>query len=158
MPLTITSPAFTDGAPIPPRHTCDDVDASPILTWSGAPSGTKSYALICDDPDAPAKTWVHWVLFNIGPDQTRLPEAVPALELLNEIGPARQGVNDFGKVGYGGPCPPPGPRHRYYFKLYALDTRLGLKAGTTKADLERAMQGHVLAQADLIGTYARHAR
>src|SRR3989304_2756237 len=120
MSIQLTSSAFTDGSPIPARHTCDGPDVSPMLKWSGAPAGTKSFALICDDPDAPAGTWVHWVIYGIPPDTTDLPEGVPPDETLPDG--SRQGKNDFGRIGYGGPCPPPGKPHRYYFKIYALDT------------------------------------
>ncbi len=148
MTFTLTSSAFREGASIPVKHTCDGPDVSPPLAWSGAPKNTKTFALICDDPDAPAGTWVHWVLFNVPPTVTQLPE--------NASGSGTEGRNDFRKTGYGGPCPPPGKPHRYFFKLYALDASLALKAGATKADVERAMQGHVLAQAQLMGTFGRN--
>ena len=155
MTLALTSPSFTEGATIPLKHTCDGADDSPALAWSGAPAGTRSFALISDDPDAPRGTWVHWVLFDLAPTVARLPEAVPTVAELQDLGPARQGINDAKEIGYGGPCPPPGKPHRYYFKLYALDRRLELRAGATKADVERAMQGHTLAQATLMGTFGR---
>lgn len=146
MTLKIQSTAFSEGGSIPRPYTCDGKDVSPALAWSGAPEKTKSFALICDDPDAQSKTWVHWVLFNI-PAQTReLPEAAS--------GGGVGGKNDFGKIGYGGPCPPSGT-HRYLFKLYALDAELTLSAGATKDDVERAMKGRILAQATLTGKYAR---
>jgi Raf kinase inhibitor-like YbhB/YbcL family protein len=153
MALRITSPDFSDGEVIPQKFTCDAQDTSPKLEWKGPPANTGSFALIMDDPDAPAGTWVHWVLYDVPADAKDLPERVPGQEQL--ASGARQGRNDFGKIGYGGPCPPPGKPHRYFFKLYALDAKVGLKAGATKADVERAMKGHVLAQAELIGKYGR---
>ncbi|MGH7606831.1 MAG: YbhB/YbcL family Raf kinase inhibitor-like protein [Gemmatimonadales bacterium] len=153
--MKLTSAAFADGRPIPVAHTCDGADVSPPLAWSGAPAGTQQFALICDDPDAPGKTWVHWVLFNIPGTVSRLAEHVGKTETLSDLGGAMQGTTDFEDVGYGGPCPPPGKPHRYFFKLYALDAPLGLRPGVTKADVERALEGHVLAQAQLMGTYAR---
>ena len=152
MALTITSTAFEEGAMIPGQYTCDGADISPPLSWSGVPQGTQSLALISDDPDAPAGTWVHWVLFNIPPDSTGLPEKVPTDEVL--AGGARHGMTDFGRFGYGGPCPPSGT-HRYYFKLYALDTMLDLSGRITKEDLLGAMEGHILAEAQLMGKYKR---
>ena len=153
MDITMTSAAFTDGAAIPSRHTCDGTDSSPPLAWSGAPATTKTFALIADDPDAPAGTWVHWVLFNLSAVIRGLPEQVAKDETV--LGGALQGRNDFRRIGYGGPCPPPGKPHHYVFTLYALDARLALSAGATKADVERAMEGHVLAQGQLTGTYGR---
>jgi Raf kinase inhibitor-like YbhB/YbcL family protein len=155
MALKLSSSAFSDGSPIPAKHTCDGPDVSPALGWSGAPAGTKSFALIMDDPDAPAGTWVHWVLWDLPASFASLPENVPRTETLQSLGGALQGKNSWPKIGYYGPCPPPGKPHRYFFKLYALDVTLGLKAGATKADVEQAMQGHVLAQTQLMGTYAR---
>ena len=153
MTLTLTSPAFQDGDTIPVKHTCDGPDVSPALEWSRAPEGTKSLALICDDPDAPAGTWVHWVLYGIPADSTSLEEGVPKENTVEGIGV--QGRNDFRRIGYGGPCPPPGKPHRYFFKLYALDVRPGLKPGAEKKDLEKAMKGHVLAQGQLVGRFQR---
>jgi Raf kinase inhibitor-like YbhB/YbcL family protein len=152
MAMRIESAAFSEGALIPRRHTCDGEDVSPPLSWSGVPEGAKSLALICDDPDAPGKTWVHWVLFNLPPGTRELPEGVPARANLS--GGGMQGTNDFRKLGYGGPCPP-GGTHRYLFKLYALDAELALPAGATKAELEGAIEGHVLGQATLTGKYSR---
>src|SRR5437660_8779490 len=149
----ITSPDFSQGEVIPKKFTCDAQDVSPKLEWKGPPANTESFALIVDDPDAPAGTWVHWVLYDIPAGARELPEHVPGQEQL--ASGARQGRNDFGKIGYGGPCPPPGKPHRYFFKLYALDTKLNLKSGVTKAELERAMKSHILAQAELIGKYGR---
>jgi Raf kinase inhibitor-like YbhB/YbcL family protein len=152
MTIKITSTAFAEGQPIPVQHTCDG-QTSPPLAWSDVPSSTTSLALIGDDPDAPAGTWVHWVLYNLPPDTAGLPEGVPKTE--NVAGGAFQGLNDFRRVGYGGPCPPRGKQHRYFFKLYALDTLLSLKAGATKADVVNAMKGHTLAEGQLVGTYQR---
>ena len=152
MDLQITSSVFSEGEMIPQQFTCDGADVSPDLSWTGVPEGTKSLALICDDPDAPMGTWVHWVLFNIPSDETGLPaEVAPEASLSNG---AIHGTNDFRRLGYGGPCPP-GGTHRYYFKLYALDTGLSLESGATKAQVEDAMEGHVLAQGQLMGKYSR---
>ena len=153
MTIQLTSAAFAEAGFIPAKHTCDGEDASPPLKWSGVPAGTKSLALICDDPDAPMGTWVHWVLYGLPPSVTELPEKVPAAETLTDG--ARQGVNDFKRVGYGGPCPPPGGPHRYFFKLYAVDAETSLKPGATKKELLRAMEGHILAEGQLMGKYKR---
>jgi Raf kinase inhibitor-like YbhB/YbcL family protein len=155
MALVLTSPAFREGAAIPAEHTCDGADASPHLAWTGAPPGTVTLALIADDPDAPAGTWVHWVLYNLPGDRAELPEGVAKTDRLPQLGGALQGKNDFRRVGYGGPCPPPGRPHSYYFKLYALNAALPLHAGATKQEVERAMAGHVIGEARLMGTYAR---
>jgi Raf kinase inhibitor-like YbhB/YbcL family protein len=151
--LTLKSTAFDANAEIPTRFTCEGQDTAPPLEWSGAPQGTKSFALIVDDPDAPDPrapklTWVHWVLYDLPADAHGLPEggAKPA--------GARDGFNDWKRAGYGGPCPPIG-RHRYFFKLYALDTVLPDLKNPNKAELEKAMQGHVLGKAELIGTYQK---
>jgi Raf kinase inhibitor-like YbhB/YbcL family protein len=151
MALQLTSKAFQDGQAIPKKYTCDGQDVSPELAWSGAPAGTKSLALIVDDPDAPAKVWVHWVVYDLQADARGLPEGVPQDGELRDG--VRQGKNDFGKIGYGGPCPPRGPAHRYFFKLYALREKTGLKAGASKDDLERAMKGRVLEQSTLTGKF-----
>lgn len=151
--MQLTSPAFEDGAEVPARHTADGANVSPALNWTGAPGAVKSLALVCDDPDAPRGAWVHWVLFNLPADSSGLPEAVPTRDTLDDG--SRQGRNDFGKTGYGGPSPPPGKPHRYFFRLYALDAVLKLEAGCTRAQLERAMQGHILASAQLMGKYGR---
>lgn len=153
MPLRLTSTAFPSDGTIPVVHTCDGADTAPPLAWSGAPANTKSLVLIVDDPDAPdpkapKQTYVHWVLYDIPPSTTGL-----TAEQSKPAG-ARDGVNDWKKTGYGGPCPPIG-RHRYYFKLYALDTTLGELHAPNKAAVERAMRGHVLEQAELMGTYER---
>jgi Raf kinase inhibitor-like YbhB/YbcL family protein len=155
MSFTLTSPSFADGATIPSQYTCDGADRSPALSWSGAPAGTKSFALIVDDPDAPAGIWVHWVLFNLPATATSLPENVARTETLPDLGGAIQGRNDSHKAGYAGPCPPPGKPHRYYFKLYALDGSLALHPGASKTDVVRAMDGHTLGNAQLMGTYGR---
>lgn len=153
MKIDVTSTSFAEGADIPKQHTGDGKDTSPPLRWSDPPAQTKSFALICDDPDAPRGTWVHWVLFNIPGAARELPEGVPTTESLADG--ARQGVSDFGTIGYGGPAPPKGKPHRYYFKLYALDTALDLPAGTTKQDLLAAMKGHIVAEGQLMGRYRR---
>lgn len=150
--MNLTSPAFEHGNLIPRRYTCDGQDISPPLAWSGAPANTRTFALIADDPDAPMGTWVHWVAWNIAATATGLEENVPQKEALPDG--MKQGTTDFRRIGYGGPCPPSGT-HRYFFKLYALDTSPNLSSRTTKKDLEHAMQGHVLAQADLMGKYKR---
>ena len=152
--IEITSSAFTEGARIPTKYTCDGEDASPPLNWTGVPQGAKSIALITDDPDAPGGTWVHWVLYGLPPDTTELPEGLPKTDELRSG--ARHGVTDFGRNEYGGPCPPPGRgAHRYYFKVYALDAEIGLGAGSTKQDVLEAMKGKILAEGQLMGTYLR---
>jgi hypothetical protein len=151
--MKLTSSAFVEGQPIPANHTCDGTDVSPPLHWSAAPTGTRSFALICDDPDAPVGTWVHWVIYGLPATAGELPEMVAPTESLPNG--ARQGLNDFRRVGYGGPCPPPGGPHRYFFKLYALDIELPLKPRANKLDLVRAMAGHILAETQLMGTYQR---
>jgi hypothetical protein len=152
MPFQITSTAFAPQAPIPQQYTCDGQDVSPPLSWSDPPQGTESFALICDDPDAPVGTWVHWVLFNIPADKRALPENVPSQDQLSDG--SLHGRNGWRRRDYGGPCPPRGT-HRYFFKLYALDITLALEAGATKQNVLSAMEGHTLAQAELVGTYAR---
>ncbi len=145
--LTISSPAFVNMGPIPPKYTCDGADVNPPLKWEGAPDKAKSLALIVDDPDAPAGTWVHWVVWNINPaDQGISENSVPK--------GAAQGINDFRKQAYGGPCPPSGT-HRYFFKIYALDSVLNIQPKSSKADLEKAMKGHIISRAELVGTYKR---
>ena len=150
--MEIKSSAFSSGEMIPAKYTCDGADFSPPLEWTAGPAGTKSFALICDDPDAPMGTWVHWVVYDIPPTATMLAEGVAREKELP--GGGTQGVNDFRRIGYGGPCPP-GGTHRYFFKLYALDVVLGLKPGITKDQLLKAMKGHILAEAQLMGTYKR---
>ena len=152
MAIVITSSAFSEGQAIPNRYTCDGPDVSPDLAWSGVPETAASLALICDDPDAPMGTWVHWVLFNIPADADGLLTEIPPDAILDNG--ARHGKNDFGKLGYGGPCPP-GGTHRYFFKLYALDTQVELDSGSTKAQLLEAIAGHILAEGQLMGTYSR---
>ncbi len=151
--LNVISPAFPTEGMIPSKHSCESGDISPPLAWSGAPAGTKSFALICDDPDAPGGTWVHWVVYNLPANATAMAEKIAAAP--NLPNGARQGANDFGKIGYGGPCPPAGKAHHYFFKLYALDTELPLKPGATKKDVEQAMEHHILAEAMLMGKYQR---
>jgi len=152
MAITVKSSAFENEGMIPGKYTCDGEDISPPISWEGIPEGTKSIALISDDPDAPVGTWVHWVLFNIPPDATELPENIPADKVLSNG--ARHGITDFKRVGYGGPCPP-GGTHRYYFKIYALDAMLDLSPGVKKRDLLKAMEGHILAEGQLMGRYKR---
>lgn len=151
--MQLTSTVFKEGQPIPAKYTCDGKDVSPSLQWTNAPANTRSLALIADDPDAPGGTWVHWVLYDLPSTTTELAENTPKSQHLP--GGAKQGLNDFRRLGYGGPCPPPGKPHRYFFKLYALDTLLDLKPGATKAEVERALENHVLARAQLMGTYQR---
>lgn len=150
--IKISSTLFQDGGMIPRPYTCDGPNVSPSLSWEGVPAGAKTLALIADDPDAPAQTWVHWVLYNLPAETKGLVENVPKQEKLP--GGALHGTNDFHKLGYDGPCPP-GGTHRYYFKLYALDVELTLAAGATKAQLLEAMAGHVLAEGQLMGKYQR---
>ena len=150
--FVVKSDAFPEGGTIPKRYTCDAEDVSPALAWAKAPEGTQSLALIADDPDAPVGTWTHWIIWNIPPGKG-LPEAIPKTDTLGDG--SRQGKNDFKRIGYGGPCPPPGKAHRYFFRLYALNAKLDLKAGASRADLEHAMKGRVLAQAELMGKYGR---
>jgi hypothetical protein len=153
MNLQITSTTFAEGQPIPQKYTCQGSDISPSLAWTNTPANTKSFALIADDPDAPVGTWVHWVLYDLPANATGLPENVAKTQTISNG--AKQGMNTWPRLGYGGPCPPPGKPHRYFFKLYALDTMLGLKPGLTKKDLLKAMEGHVLAEGQLMGTYQR---
>lgn len=152
MSIDVASSAFEEGGAIPTRYTCDGMDVSPPLSWGSVPGGTRSLALIADDPDAPGGTFVHWVLYNLPPDTRQLPEDVPNRETLPSG--AAQGVNGAGRVGYMGPCPP-GGTHRYFFKVYALDTGLDLGAGATREDLVSVIDGHVLAEGQLMGTYRR---
>ena len=147
MSIIVTSGAFSEGDKIPRIYTCDDQNVSPPITWTGVPTHTVSLALIMDDPDAPSGTWVHWVLFN-------LPANTASLEQ-GKNGGGTEGVNDFNKLGYGGPCPPRGSTHRYYIKLYALDKVLDLKAGASKSQVEKAMRDHILAQGQLMAKYSR---
>lgn len=150
--MKLTSSAFAEGGRIPPQHTCDGADVSPALEWSGAPEATKSFALICEDPDAPAGDWVHWTVYDLPPTSTGLPEGVPSTDDIP--GGGRQGRNDFRRIGYGGPCPP-GGTHRYVFALYALDRMLRLSGGAAKKEVRAAIRGHVLAEGRLTGKYSR---
>jgi Raf kinase inhibitor-like YbhB/YbcL family protein len=153
MAFELTSTAFESGATIPEKYTCDGADVSPPLAWADPPAGTKALALVCEDPDAPAGTWVHWVLYDLPADARSLAEGVapePA-----RAGGGRQGRNDFRKIGYGGPCPPPGTPHRYYFRLYALDAPAGLEPGATRAELGKAIAAHTRGSAELMGRYGR---
>jgi Raf kinase inhibitor-like YbhB/YbcL family protein len=153
MSIKLSSAAFEEGKPIPVKHTGQGDDVSPALQWTGLPAGAKSLALICDDPDAPAGTWVHWVIWDIPPNAAGLLEAAPQKVELPDG--SKQGMNDFRQTGYGGPMPPPGKPHRYFFKLYALDNQPDLERGATKSKLLDAMKGHVLAEGQLMGTYQR---
>lgn len=153
MSLTISSPSFTNGGVIPKKFTCDAADVSPQLTWNDPPAGAKTFALLSDDPDAPVGNWNHWAIWNLPPNLRALPEGISKHAHLADG--SEQGMNDFHKPGYNGPCPPAGKPHRYYFKLFALDTRLTLKEDAGKPELEAAMKGHILAQAEWMGTYKR---
>ncbi len=152
--MIVKTNAFKPSEAVPQKYTCDGADVSPDLTWEGAPQQTRSFALICDDPDAPIGIFNHWVLYGLPSTATGLPENLPKKD---EVDPpkCKQGTNDFGRVGYGGPCPPRGSRHRYFFKLYALDKEIQLSSKAQKRDLEAAIKGHVLAHAELMGTYQR---
>jgi Raf kinase inhibitor-like YbhB/YbcL family protein len=150
--IKVTSVAFQQGQPIPRAYSCSGVNVSPPLEWTGVPKAAKTIAIVVDDPDAPGGPWVHWLLYNVPADNIGFVENVPMSETLKAGG--FQGKNDFGKIGYGGPCPPSGT-HRYFFKLYAVDAELPLTAGATRADLEKALAGHVLAQGELMGTFQK---
>ena len=151
--MELSSAAFKDGQPIPNRYTCDDKNISPALAWNGAPAGTKSLALIVDDPDSPTGVWTHWIVFNIPADASALDEDAAK----SQTSPAglRMGLNDFKNAGYGGPCPPAGKAHRYYFKILALDITLDLPAGASRQAVDAAIAKHVLSQGQLMGTYQR---
>ncbi len=151
MQIKVTSPSFSEGETIPKEFTAEGNNVSPPLQWQGIPSGAKSIALICDDPDAPGGTWVHWVLFDLAPNLQGLPRGASSSNLKNAI----QGTNSFRKTGYGGPSPPPGKPHRYFFKVYALDSNPSLSATASARDLEHAIEGHVLANGHLVGIYSR---
>jgi Raf kinase inhibitor-like YbhB/YbcL family protein len=154
MNIQITSNAFQEGEAIPIKHTCDGSDRSPALSWSNIPEDTQTLALICEDPDAPSGTFVHWIIYNISPTVTGLAEGVPTVELLPDG--TIQGQNHFKRTGYSGPCPPPGDSpHRYFFRLYALDTEIQLPAGAGREEFARALEGHILAGGHLMGTYQR---
>ncbi len=152
MKLTFASSSFREGEEIPSQHTCDGRDQSPPLSWNDPPGTTRSLALLCDDPDAGKRPFVHWVLYNLSPSTRELPEGVPTLERLPDE--SLQGRNDFRRIGYGGPCPPRGVHH-YHFSLFALDALLTLEPGATKSQLLQAMEGHILAKGELMGTYRR---
>lgn len=149
MTIKVSSTAFTNNSAIPAKYTCKGDDVQPALQWSGVPSNAKSLAIVMDDPDAPRGTFSHWVIFDMSPDVTGIPEggALPA--------GATAGKNGFGKTGYGGPCPPPGKPHHYHFKVFAADQALGLKSGSSREDVLDALKGHVLDQGELVGTFAR---
>jgi Raf kinase inhibitor-like YbhB/YbcL family protein len=151
--MQLETSAFKPGSDIPRQFTCDGSNISPALTWNGPPDRTQSFALVMEDPDAPGRRWVHWVIYDLPAEERELREAIPPEGSLPSG--ARQGLNDFRRLGYGGPCPPPGPPHRYFFKLFALDRKLELDAGATRSHLDRSMRGHVLAQADVMGRYRR---
>ena len=153
MTFSISSSSFSQSGEIPKKFTCDGADVSPDLSWAAPPAGTQSFALIADDPDAPAGTWTHWVLYDLPAQTTILSEGVSKVDEVPSGG--RQGRNDFHKIGYGGPCPPPGKPHRYFFRLYALDKMLNLKPGPSRQEVEQAMQNHILGQAELMGNYQR---
>lgn len=153
MAISISSPAFSESEKIPPEYTCEGSDISPQLDWSGIPEGTKSLVLIFDDPDAPGGIFTHWVIFNIPPDSSGLPKAFPSTPDLPDG--TLQGINDFGRTGYGGPCPPAGKPHRYRFTLYAIDKQLDLIAGSSKNQVINAISNHILDQGQLNGTYQR---
>jgi Raf kinase inhibitor-like YbhB/YbcL family protein len=152
MVLELSSAAFGPGKPIPVKYSCDGADISPPLQWTEPPEGTQSFALIADDPDAPVGTWVHWVLYNLPANTRSLPEAVPPDAVLSADG--RHGENGWKRLGYGGPCPPSGT-HRYFFRLYALDSALDLDPGADAGQVRQAMEGHILAEGELMGTYSR---
>ena len=154
MAFELTSTAFARAGDIPTQHTCDGPDRSPPLAWAAPPSGTKALALVCEDPDAPGGLWGHWVLWGIPATTRALPEGVKSQPTLPDG--SRHGTNDFGKLGYNGPCPPRGAPHRYFWKLYALDTAPVLQPGATRQQLLDAIEGHTLATAELMGRYGRH--
>jgi Raf kinase inhibitor-like YbhB/YbcL family protein len=153
MAFELKSSAFPQGGDIPKKHTCDGADLSPALEWTSPPGGTKAFALVCEDPDAPSGLWVHWVLWGIAPTATALAEGVKRDQTLADG--SRQGRNNFGKVGHNGPCPPPGKPHRYFYRLYALDSVPDLEPGATRQQLLDAIKGHILGQAELVGRYGR---
>lgn len=157
--ITLTSTVFAEGQLIPSEHTCDGKNQSPPLSWSNVPPDARSLVLLCDDPDASLKTWSHWVVFDLSPELPGLSAGIAAADSLKlgDRGSARQGKNDFGEVGYGGPCPPSGT-HRYFFRIYALDAKLNLQPGADRSQVLRAMEGHVIAEGSLVGKYARTSR
>ena len=153
MSLTLSSPSFSNGGDIAKKFTCEGADLSPQMSWTDPPAGTKSFALLVDDPDAPVGNWNHWALWNLPPSARGLSEGMSKEARLPDG--SQQGLNDFRKTGYNGPCPPAGKPHRYYFKLFALDAKLDLKAGSGKPELEAAIKGHILAQAESMGRFGR---
>ena len=153
MVFAISSSSFSNGSEIPKKFTCDGADLSPQLSWTAAPGAAQTFALIADDPDAPSGTWTHWIFYDVPASTTSLPEGAGKGERVT--GGGAQGRNDFHKLGYNGPCPPPGKPHRYFFRLYAVDRSLKLKPGASRRELEQAMQGHVLGQAEWMGRYQR---
>jgi Raf kinase inhibitor-like YbhB/YbcL family protein len=153
MAFEIKSRVFIQGQPIPKKFTCDGQDVSPELSWTDPPGGTKSFAMIADDPDAPMGTWVHWVMYDLPAEARQLPEGVPPQETLPDG--AKQGITDSKRIGYGGPCPPPGKPHRYFFKLYAVDKKIDLPPRATKRQVLDAIQDHILGETLLMGTYKR---
>jgi Raf kinase inhibitor-like YbhB/YbcL family protein len=156
MEIVLKSPAFTEGGTIPAKYTADGAGLSPPLSWSGVPHRTRSLVLLCEDPDAPGGTFTHWVVYDLPPQARQLGEGAPGQPALP--GGGTQGTNDFGEPGYGGAAPPPGPPHRYYFKIAALDAELGLPPGARRQEVLAAMEGHVLAEGWLMGTYGRPPR
>jgi Raf kinase inhibitor-like YbhB/YbcL family protein len=155
MSFAITSPQFAAGDPIPTQFTCDGDDVSPALEWTEPPEGTVTLALIMEDPDAPINTFTHWLLWNLPPETRQLRESLAHAKVLSQPAGAHQGHNDFGRTGYGGPCPPPGKPHRYFFRLYALDRALSVEPGARRMQVQAAMRNHVLAETDLMGRYQR---
>lgn len=153
MTFMVSSPAFNEGEFIPWKYTCDGMNISPPINWHDAPEGTRSIVLICDDPDAPSETWDHWILFNIDPVKGGLPEAIPKIRTLP--GGESHGTNSWGRMDYGGPCPPSGKPHRYFFKLYALDREVSISPGAKKSEVLESIKGYVLAKAELVGLYGR---
>jgi len=151
--FVITSPAFESGETIPKKYTCDGIDVSPPLSWSGFPVGTKSFVLIVEDPDAPGGVFTHWIVYNISSEIASLPEDVEKVERLDNG--ILQGINNFGRIGYNGPCPPHGSKHRYYFRIYALDCDINLRPGATSDDILKAIEGHVIGEAELLAYYGR---
>jgi len=151
MSILMHSPSFKEGGTLPKKYTYLADNASPPLSWSSPPEGTKSLALVCEDPDAIIGTWIHWVVYGIPVHTLELPEGIPADSTI--LGTAKHGTSSFGSIGYGGPCPPPGPAHRYCFKLYALDSELDLEPGATHPDLINAIQGHILDEGQIIGMF-----
>jgi len=153
--LTVATSAFADGGAIPRKHTCDGEDLSPPISWSGAPGSVREFAVVCEDPDAPGGTFVHWVIWGLPATVSSLPEGISAGDTVAGLGSARQGTNGFRVHGYRGPCPPPGTPHRYRFHVYALAERVDLPAGSTVERLRAAMNGHVVAEGETIGTFGR---